>query len=579
MTGNEPRESPLTSTQTAISPPSEPSDGGNLRDPVPVSKRSRTMTYLIATPLAIILVILAAWGIDTWRTGDDVSRGVTVAGKEVGGQSPEQLKATLAELSRDLPATKVTIEVPASSDGASKAHTMETTAGELGLSIDEAATSQAVLRIGHTDSILTRPFRWIGSFFSTKAANVAVKIDGDQLTRTLIAVEGDRRTKPVEPGIDATEEGVKLVAGRNGSAVTVKDLVDALPSTLGDVTKPISITVDSTETAPQVTDERVQEIVDSVNKTTEGDLTMEVGSKKLQIPGKEFRPAFTLSIKGQDASLGMDGAKVEKVLDSYSKAGPNPTGVKFDIVNGVPTPVGGTDAQVCCGADAPKLIVDGLLAGKTSFALPFKVVTAEQGRKWASGLGVKQIVGSFTTRHACCQSRVTNIHRISDLTRGILIAPGETFSVNKAVGRRTVANGFVEGGVINEGEHTTDVGGGVSQYATTLFNAAFFAGLDIPEHKAHSEYLSRYPFGREATLWYPSVDLKIRNETPYGVVVWPHYTSTSVTVDLWSTFNVKGEQTGQNPKSGCGKITTERTRTWTDGRVAKDKFYASYKCG
>ncbi|MGB6059475.1 MAG: VanW family protein [Microthrixaceae bacterium] len=536
-----------------------------------MSKRRKVTIWLVATPLVVLALIVAAWALDTWRNGDNVYRGVTVAGKDVGGQSPAKLESSLEDLGSRLPSTKVAIDV----DG----RTMETTAGELGLTLDVASTSRTVMKLGRHDSVLIRPFRWVGSFFTNRDAKVAVKVDGDRLATELIELQGDKRTDPVEPKIEATEEAVKVVAGSDGSSITVKDLVAALPSTLGDVTKTIHIRVDSTETPPQISDDQVQTIVDQANRTTEGDLTFEVGSKKLEIAGREFRPAFRLHIEGKTPSLTMDGELVEKVLTQHAKTSANPTGVKFDIVNGVPTPVGGTDAQVCCGPEAPKLIVDGLLAGKTTISLPFRVVTAADGRKWAAGLGVKQIVGSFTTRHACCQSRVKNIHRISDLTRGILIAPGETFSVNGAVGRRTVANGFFEGGVINEGEHTTDIGGGVSQYATTLFNAAFFAGLDIPQHKAHSEYLSRYPFGREATLWYPTVDLKIRNETPYGVVVWPTYTSTSVTVDLWSTFNVKGEQTAQHPTSGCGKITTERTRTWTDGRVEKDKFYASYKCG
>jgi vancomycin resistance protein YoaR len=219
-----------------------------------------------------------------------------------------------------------------------------------------------------------------------------------------------------------------------------------------------------------------------------------------------------------------------------------------------------------------------LLAGRTTVELPTRTLTAEAGRSLASTLGVKEVIGSFTTNHQCCESRVTNIHRIADLTRGTLIPPGQTFSVNDTVGRRTVEKGFLEGGVIINGEFGTDIGGGVSQYATTLFNAAFFGGLDIPAYKAHSKYISRYPFGREATLAYPAVDLKIRNNTPHGVVIWPTYTATSITVELWSTRYVSGEQSAQNKSEGCGAVLTERTRTFLDGRIDKDTFRARYDC-
>jgi len=147
------------------------------------------------------------------------------------------------------------------------------------------------------------------------------------------------------------------------------------------------------------------------------------------------------------------------------------------------------------------------------------------------------------------------------------------------VGKRTVEKGYVMAPIIADGQHAMDIGGGVSQFATTLFNAAFFGGLDIPEHKAHSEYISRYPFGREATVAYPSVDIKVHNETPYGVVIWPTYTASSVTIQLWSSPFATGAQTAQSPTSGCGKITTERTRTFVDGHTDKQKYYASYKCG
>ena len=240
--------------------------------------------------------------------------------------------------------------------------------------------------------------------------------------------------------------------------------------------------------------------------------------------------------------------------------------------------MGGEDAQVCCGDEAPQRVVEALLAGERSAELPSTTVTAAQGREWAAGLGVREIVGSFTTNHACCEDRVTNIQTMAARLQGELIPPGTTFSVNDTVGRRTVEKGYLEGGVIQDGEFATDVGGGVSQFATTLFNAAFFGGFDIPTYKMHSKYISRYPFAREATLSYDSVDLEIRNDTDYGIVIWPTWTGTSITVDLWSTRTAVGEQTAQSKDSGCGSVTTERTRTFTDGRVETDTFRANYDC-
>jgi vancomycin resistance protein YoaR len=133
--------------------------------------------------------------------------------------------------------------------------------------------------------------------------------------------------------------------------------------------------------------------------------------------------------------------------------------------------------------------------------------------------------------------------------------------------------------VIENGLFSEDVGGGISQFATTLFNAAFFAGLDFAEYQSHSIYISRYPYGREATLSYPKPDLRLRNDTPYGVMIWPSYTSSSIRVSMYSTRHLVAEQTGQTqgPRGNCTRVTTERTRTWEDGRVEVDKVYAVYR--
>jgi len=127
------------------------------------------------------------------------------------------------------------------------------------------------------------------------------------------------------------------------------------------------------------------------------------------------------------------------------------------------------------------------------------------------------------------------------LDDGTLVLPGATFSLNGTVGERTAANGFVKGFIIEDGIFKEDYGGGVSQSATTTFNAAFFAGLEDVEHKPHSFYIDRYPVGREATVAWPTVDLKFTNNTPYGVLIQAGTTPSSpsaqgvATVTMWST--------------------------------------------
>ena len=168
-------------------------------------------------------------------------------------------------------------------------------------------------------------------------------------------------------------------------------------------------------------------------------------------------------------------------------------------------------------------------------------------------LGIKERVSTFTTNFPHADYRNVNLGRAAELVDGTLLEPGETFSLNETVGERTAENGFAKGFIIADGVYREDFGGGVSQVATTTFNAAFFAGLEDVEHKPHSFYIDRYPVGREATVAWGAVDLKFKNTTPYGVLIKAHLdrstpsTQGAMTVSMWSTkyWDIKATQSGR----------------------------------
>lgn len=240
----------------------------------------------------------------------------------------------------------------------------------------------------------------------------------------------------------------------------------------------------------------------------------------------------------------------------------------------------GEPAVVCCGDDGITDLARALTGEIDVAELELIEVDGERGVAWAEELGINEVVGSFSTRYTAGQSRTTNIRRIAELTQGMIIEPGQTWSLNEAVGQRTIEKGFVPAGTIINGHLSDSVGGGISQFATTIFNAAFFAGLEYDEYQSHSIYFSRYPYGREATISWPAPQLEIHNPTPYGILIWPTTTANSITVDLYSTEWVEAEQTGQyeSPvQEACTRVTTERTRTFLDGTVDVDSVFAIYR--
>jgi vancomycin resistance protein YoaR len=182
---------------------------------------------------------------------------------------------------------------------------------------------------------------------------------------------------------------------------------------------------------------------------------------------------------------------------------------------------------------------------------------------------VDQLIGTFTTYHPCCAPRVTNIHLIAKMVDGTVIAPGAKFSLNEKVGERTRARGFVPAPAIVDGELEDQLGGGISQFSTTLFNSAWFAGLPILEHQPHSKYISRYPPGREATLDWGNIDQVIRNDTDAPVVIRTATTGTSVTVALYGSTGKRKvvSQTGPRSPGTDGGFSIRVTRTvYDDGK-------------
>ena len=150
-----------------------------------------------------------------------------------------------------------------------------------------------------------------------------------------------------------------------------------------------------------------------------------------------------------------------------------------------------------------------------------------------AAMGPLTMISEFTTKHNCCQPRVQNIHLFADVMDNINLLPGETLSLNETVGERTLERGFRPAPTIIQGEIEDQVGGGVSQFASTFYNAVFWAGLEVIDHKPHSYHFSRYPMGIEATVSWPEPDLVFRNDTDAPLVIKTSYTRTSITVRFY----------------------------------------------
>ena len=162
-------------------------------------------------------------------------------------------------------------------------------------------------------------------------------------------------------------------------------------------------------------------------------------------------------------------------------------------------------------------------------------------------------VAEFTT-YTPGSNRVTNIHLMADIVDEAIVWPGQTFSVNERVGKRTLDKGFeydcaIVSGVVECEEDPVNVGGGVSQFGTTIFNTIYFGCYEDAGHQPHSIYFTKYPEGREATLGFPHPDVAFRNDSSAPVIIRTSYTGRSVTVTFF------GNQEGMR----CGTVRSDRS--------------------
>jgi vancomycin resistance protein YoaR len=186
--------------------------------------------------------------------------------------------------------------------------------------------------------------------------------------------------------------------------------------------------------------------------------------------------------------------------------------------------------------------------------------TAERTLAEAQAMGITGVVGSYHTTYGGIASRLHNVALVAKLIDGALIAPGATFSFNGKTGERTEEKGFQEAPVIINGELQTGLGGGVCQVSTTVFNAAYEAGLDIDERTNHALYISHYPLGRDATVNYPDLDLKFTNDTDKWLLLRTFVGSGSLTVNLYGTPQNRRVETVTAPLQVVGAPPLKRIK-------------------
>jgi vancomycin resistance protein YoaR len=216
---------------------------------------------------------------------------------------------------------------------------------------------------------------------------------------------------------------------------------------------------------------------------------------------------------------------------------------------GVTVDVRATAARLLAAAVSPRQRIAKLAV----ITEPPARTTAE-----ARAMGIKDLVASYETVYGGDPNRIHNVQLVARLIDGTLIGPGKEFSFNATTGERTPEKGFREAPVIINGELQNAIGGGVCQVSTTVFNAAYEAGLKINERTNHALYISHYPQGRDATVNYPDIDLRFVNDTRHWLLLRTFVGSSSLVVALYGTRVDRRVETETAPLVETGPVPETR---------------------
>lgn len=492
--------------------------------------RRRRVLAVVVPLMALSLFVIPA-RLDARLASRGQARAGTLAlGVPAVEKDRAALVAELGRVARSLEKRKLAVTV------SGKRFELEPAA--VGLKLDEGATADRVLAVGRDEGF----FGALRGYYARKLSPVNVPLqatlDRQKLARTFDAWESAALTdRPFSGAIEVSAPAVRVLSPRAGRRIDARAaerlLLDALSATtLREVALPL-VSVPAPLPANAADEAAADARALLASAVT---LRSEDPAATVPLAPAELGPVLRTEVDGAKLRLTFDREGLGRLLERTRRAlEREPVNAKF-VVDHAGT-ISIEPSKPGLRVDMPKLGAALLAAARApsrEAALPLlhgpppALDTDRAGR-----LGIKGLVSTFTTRHPCCEKRVDNIHRIADILDGTVVEPGQTVSVNALVGPRTPKNGFVPAPTIEEGEIVDSTGGGVSQFATTFFNALFHGGYDIIERQPHTYWFPRYPMGHEATLSWPKPDIIFKNDTDAGLLIKTSYTGTSITVRLY----------------------------------------------
>lgn len=445
---------------------------------------------------------------------------------------------------------------------------------QLGFSYDATASARQAFRQG-------RGLNWLENlrikilWCCSKQPSTHPKININyQSLQTIIDDFAKQLDLPVqETIITIADNQLKVVPGKLGRKVnknqTIQSILDYL--SLASSQSPVIIT---DVVLPKVGPEQAQQALPNLEKLISTPLTLATSETSWQYKKEDLLPLYAFPNQEpviswqigssavvinqlltydlddhQPISLTSNQEKVNQLINTLAKQIDRPAqNAIFIFEEGKVTTFRPSQEGRSLDKDQTrKLIIEALVRADISrnIQLPVQVSPAKVTTESVNTLGIKTLLARGISHFAgSITNRIYNIKLTANHLNGALVAPGETFSFNNAVGEVSAETGFKAAYVIKSGRTVLDDGGGVCQVSTTLFRAVLYAGLPVASRTAHAYRVGYYEQGGsapglDATVYAPSVDFKFTNDTPSHILIQAYTVGTTLYVDLYGTSDAR----------------------------------------
>lgn len=528
--------------------------------------------------------------------------GVYIAGINVGTKTiPEAIELLENEI---VPPTTLVLKL--------QDKTFEVDLETLDFSYDLERSSLSAYGLSRTGNIIYDQYRKLLSPFRRSHLGLRVNIDQKGLKETLAVIAGQVIVEPIYPSASYKNKVVAIEKGKAGTTLDTKALsAESLYSLSFAKTNPIFLTTDTID--PTLTDEEADAFRQRAEQLVGKTLSFEFEFQNFVYKENDiFKILNPLGDYKEEAIESL----VEEIADQINRDPQNPV---FVFEGGRVQEFAPAKEGVLVKVEElkGKIITDlrELEATDTKLAsinIPVDSSPADLNTKEVNNLGINELLGRGTSRFSgSIASRIYNIGHAAGKFNGVLVEPGEIFSFNNTLGDVSTYTGYKQAYIIKDGQTVLGDGGGVCQVSTTFFRAVLDAGLPVVERRAHSYRVGYYeqdsPVGFDATVYSPTTDLKIKNDTPAHILIQTYFEpkTASLTFEIYGTNDGRIATTTKPVVSGitappedlytddpnlpAGKIEQIDYKAWgakasfkytveRDGEVIQSKtFYSNYQ--